>query len=99
MPNQESIPPYNVLPNQESAPPYNVMPQGNDSGGKNTGSIIGIVLIVLVLILGGLYFWGKRLSEESSLVPTSSNSAADEAIVGEESVATATKEILPQKEI
>lgn len=30
------------------------------------GSIIGTVVIISVIILGGLYFWGKRI-EESKL--------------------------------
>ncbi|MSU45340.1 MAG: hypothetical protein EXS47_01795 [Candidatus Zambryskibacteria bacterium] len=30
------------------------------------GSIIGIVVIISIIILGGLYFWGKRI-EESKL--------------------------------
>ena len=30
------------------------------------GSIIGIVIIISIIILGGLYFWGKRI-EESKL--------------------------------
>ncbi|MBI2888928.1 MAG: hypothetical protein HYY60_01320 [Parcubacteria group bacterium] len=36
------------------------------SGEKNTGSIIGIIIIVLVLALGGLYFWGKRVAEKDN---------------------------------
>ncbi len=46
--------------------PQNLSPlenaEGNGSGEKNTGSIIGIIIIVLVLALGGLYFWGKRVA-------------------------------------
>lgn len=30
------------------------------------GSIIGIIIIISIIILGGLYFWGKRI-EESKL--------------------------------
>lgn len=31
---------------------------------KSAGSLVGIIVIVLVLILGGLYFWGMRLQKE-----------------------------------
>lgn len=26
--------------------------------------MVGIIIIVLILVLGGLYFWGERLSEQ-----------------------------------
>lgn len=35
-------------------------PQQNQSG---IGSIIGTILIIAIIILGGLYFWGKRIEE------------------------------------
>lgn len=35
----------------------------NKSG---VGSIIGAIIIIAIIILGGLYFWGKRV-EESKL--------------------------------
>lgn len=33
---------------------------------SSIGSIIGIIIIIAIIILGGLYFWGKRI-EESKL--------------------------------
>ena len=33
---------------------------------SSIGSIIGTVIIIAIIILGGLYFWGKRI-EESNL--------------------------------
>ena len=33
---------------------------GGDKNGK-TGAIIGIIVIVIILIIGALYFWGERL--------------------------------------
>lgn len=33
---------------------------------SSIGSIIGTIIILAVIILGGLYFWGKRI-EESKL--------------------------------
>ncbi len=42
------------------------MDQQNTS---SVSSIISIILIVAVILLGGLYFWGKRV-EETKLVET-----------------------------
>jgi uncharacterized protein YdgA (DUF945 family) len=36
------------------------MEQTNKS---SIGSIIGIIIIITIIILGGLYFWGKRIEE------------------------------------
>ena len=30
------------------------------------GSIIGTIIIIALIILGGLYFWGKRIEETKS---------------------------------
>ena len=36
---------------------------------KSVGPIIGIVIIVIVLIAGALYFWGASLNRGNSLPP------------------------------
>ena len=36
------------------------MDQQNQS---SIGSIIGTIIIIAIIILGGLYFWGKRVEE------------------------------------
>ena len=44
------------------------------------GSIIGTIVIIAVIILGGLYFWGKRVEEsklKESLVNGSTEQTAD----------------------
>lgn len=33
---------------------------------SSVGSIIGIIVIIAVIVLGGLYFWGKRLEESKA---------------------------------
>lgn len=30
---------------------------------KSTGPVIGIVIIILIIVLGGLYFWGQRADQ------------------------------------
>ena len=50
----------------------------NKSG---VGSIIGTVIIIAIIILGGLYFWGKRVEEsklkESLVAGTQDTTAAN----------------------
>ena len=31
---------------------------------SSIGSIIGTIIIIALIILGGLYFWGKRIEEQ-----------------------------------
>ena len=38
-------------------------PTNNKSG---IGSIIATIIIIAIIILGGLYFWGKRVEESQS---------------------------------
>jgi hypothetical protein len=33
------------------------------ANGGSTGPIIGIIVILAIIILGGLYFWGQRAGE------------------------------------
>lgn len=39
------------------------MEQENKS---SIGSIIGTIIIIAIIILGGLYFWGKRIEENKA---------------------------------
>ncbi len=66
--------------NEESGVPT---PQEHKTG--STGPFVGIVIIVLVLILGGLYFWGSYLNEQDALNASESaieESSADGDIAG-----------------
>ena len=49
--------PVNNAP--QSMPPQNSMPDNKSS----IGSIIGTIIVIAIIILGGLYFWGKRVDE------------------------------------
>jgi len=33
---------------------------------SSVGSIIGTIVIIAIIVLGGLYFWGKRIEENKS---------------------------------
>lgn len=48
---------------------------------SSIGSIIGTIIIIAVIILGGLYFWGKRIEESKtteSLVNETSEPSVDQ---------------------
>lgn len=50
-----------------------------NSSGSSAGPIIGTVIILAVIVLGGLYFWGQRGdSTEQALDEMSAQSQSDE---------------------
>jgi uncharacterized protein HemX len=49
-------------PNQNPVPP--VTPSQSD---KSVGPAIGVIIIILVVILGSLYFWGQRIENQNAL--------------------------------
>lgn len=42
---------------------------------KSNGALLGSVIIIIILILGGIYFWKTSMQEK--LAPESSESTAD----------------------
>jgi uncharacterized protein HemX len=69
--------PYNQTPNQAPnpapqapRPSYNMPPQHKEG---SLGPIIATVIILAVIVLGGLYFWGQRKSAEA---PANSTNAS-----------------------
>lgn len=40
---------------------------------NSVGPLVGIIIIVLILVLGGLYFWGERLNAQRELHRTKSS--------------------------
>lgn len=38
------------------------MPEPREKGG--VGALIGSIIIILILVLGALYFWGKEVNEK-----------------------------------
>lgn len=45
------------------------MPDGDESGHKSFGPLIGIVIIIIILVAGGLYLWSEQSSSLESLSP------------------------------
>ncbi len=44
---------------------------------KSVGPAIGIVIIILIVVLGGLYFWGQRMNDQDM---QNTNTATDESL-------------------
>jgi len=63
MPRKDMLPPQKPAAPAPPAPPEAPKGQEPNGGHKPIGPIVGVVIIVLVLILGALYFWGARLNE------------------------------------
>ena len=43
----------------------NQIPPLQQTQQKSVGPVVGIIIIVIVLIIGALYFWGARLNTET----------------------------------
>jgi len=56
-------------------------PQQNQSG---IGSIIGTILIIAIIILGGLYFWGKRIEESKAIQDLVTDTTPTESVQANE---------------
>ncbi|KND48712.1 MAG: hypothetical protein AB198_00120 [Parcubacteria bacterium C7867-003] len=75
--------PINNAP--QNSPSQSSMPENKSS----IGSIIGTIIVIAIIILGGLYFWGKRVDEakmkqdlvsgENTETPTESDEQSMEA--------------------
>lgn len=67
--------------------PQNAMPMGEPKK-SGVGALIGSIIIILILVLGALYFWGGKLQtneeelnfdfDESSAAVSGTTSASDE---------------------
>jgi uncharacterized protein HemX len=58
----ETTPNMNPESNQENITPPAPAPEEKSSW----GSAIGIILIIAIIIIGGLYFWGQKIDERLS---------------------------------
>jgi len=41
-------------------------PQTNEKQSKSIGSIIGLAIIIVILIFGGLYYWGAQINKQQT---------------------------------
>jgi len=41
-------------------------PQTNEKRSKSIGSIIGLAIIIVILIFGGLYYWGAQINKQQT---------------------------------
>jgi len=56
------------------------VPTSAQQHGRETGPVVGIIIIIIVLILGGLYVWGARLSKMDQIADTGSDQTADQIL-------------------
>ena len=47
---------------------------GSGEGGGSLGPIIGGIVILVIIILGGLYFWGQRVNDSDAVIDGSAES-------------------------
>lgn len=62
----------------------NIMPVGGHENKSSIGSIIGTIIVIAIIILGGLYFWGKRIDEAKIKNDLVSEKSENSNIVSEE---------------
>ena len=60
--------------------PQNGMPMGEPKKG-GVGALIGSIIVILILVLGALYFWGGKLQQEEGEL-NFDESAAVNAVAG-----------------
>lgn len=79
MENEPAIPAHepqssNPLPPRENS----AIKQPKEHGKQETGPVVGIIIIIVVIILGGLYVWGARLSKTETEGDAGSPQTAEE---------------------
>lgn len=68
----------------------------NRENGGPSGPVIGIVVILVLVILGGLYFWSQRAKRE---IPTSDQTVESIQTQGQTDTTTSIEEDLNQTDI
>ena len=48
-------------------------------GGGLSGPVIGVIVILAIIILGGLYFWSQRAGNDAVIDEINTQSGSDEA--------------------
>ena len=65
---------------------------------SSIGSIIGTIIIIALIILGGLYFWGKRI-EESKVTQSAMSDTEAGMTMQEQNEAAVIKSISPGDDV
>ncbi|MDO8729250.1 MAG: hypothetical protein Q7K26_05215 [bacterium] len=52
---------------------------GLGEGGDSNNLIFGVIVILAIIILGGLYFWNQRISKDAAIDEINTQNNADEA--------------------
>ncbi|MEI6843305.1 MAG: hypothetical protein WCK48_02250 [bacterium] len=60
------------------------------------GSTVGTIIIIALIVLGGLYFWGKRIEESKNIQQMTSDTTQTTA---DQSEAAVIKTLTPDDEI
>ena len=64
------------------------------------GSTIGTIIIIALIVLGGLYFWGKRLEESKNISQITTETPQDNTVLtAEEQEASTIKNISTSDDI
>ena len=76
--------------NQNPAPASQIPPMSQTSqtpqNQSSIGGIIGTIIIIAIIILGGLYFWGKRIEENKLKQSLVSDTTSQETVTSEAAV-------------
>jgi uncharacterized protein HemX len=72
-------------PSTEMAQPEASQPQTDDDK-KSVGPIVGIAIIVVILIFGGLYYWGSKLDINDETIIDIVDAPTTEEILNEQDV-------------
>jgi hypothetical protein len=54
-----------------------------DENKSSIGSIIATVIIIALIVLGSLYFWGKRLEQVQSIQTLTAGATTSEPVVNQ----------------
>lgn len=68
MAGQGTQPEQNQAPQQSPQPANTPSNQGNKEN-TSIGPVVGIFIILAIIILGGLYFWGKQVANDTDNGP------------------------------
>ena len=66
--NEQAVPDPAAEPEVDTDTKNTPVPEASKDHHSHIGPILGVLIVVLVLILGGLYLWGGTISETGEMV-------------------------------